>query len=66
MKAFKKDNVILRTNDPRKEQELLSRGFEHIEWPIKKEKKQANKQGQGTKQENKKQEDKKEGAPDAK
>lgn len=51
MKAFKKDNVILRTNDPRKEQELLSRGFEPIEWPIKKEKK-------GAKQ--------KEGAPDSK
>lgn len=59
MKAFKKDNVILRTNDPRKEQELLSRGFEHIEWPIKKKKKQANKQEV-------KQEGKKEGAPDSK
>lgn len=44
MKAFKKDNVILRTSDPRKEQELLLRCFEPVEFPIKKEKKQGGKQ----------------------
>lgn len=30
MKKFKKDNVILRTNDPKKEKELILRGFVEV------------------------------------
>lgn len=30
MKVFRKENVILRTNNPFKEKELLSRGFKEV------------------------------------
>jgi len=48
MKVFKKENVILRTNDPAKMKELKMRGFEEIERPRKTEAKAKTKaSGQG-------------------
>lgn len=49
-KAFKKDNVILRTADPAKMRELKLRGFEEIEWPPKKEAKKKGKAANGKEQ----------------
>lgn len=36
MKKFKRENVIIRTNDPKKENELKLRGFEEVKEDSKK------------------------------
>lgn len=43
MKKFKRGNVILRTNDPREENELRLQGFEEVKEEKKKPEKKASK-----------------------